>query len=313
MSTPWVHVSEHGADAKAYIHKRRTGQIRSLLTPWPKLNKELLNGVEWGSVIQLPGNSGSGKTLMKDQMVKGFFDLNRDQDFAALDFQFEMLGRTRIMRDVSRYTGKDLKTLSSAFSPISEEEEKEIFRFIDNDLGNDDIFVVDVPKNVPQIEKALYDFYNTVKKPIVASIDHSMLVERATEKDDFEVIRTLGKMLIRTKKQLPVIWIVLNQFNRTFEDAARQVPNSLSALPTKKDIYGGDSIYFASDAVIAISKPDMYLPIGSYYGPRNLGIQVTDNLMMWHVLKNRVGEPNMHLKMVANFKHMRVEDPSSTN
>lgn len=307
---PWVHITEHGRQTKEYLYKRKTGEIKSLRTPWKKLNDQLLNGLEWHSVIELAGNSGSGKTLVKDQLTRGLFDNNPDQDFAVLDLQFEMIGTTSVMRDVSRATKKDMKHLSSAFNPLSDEEYEEVAKYIDDHLGNNEIFVIDTPKSVPLIEKAVYDFYNFIGKPFVVTIDHSMLVERGIENDDFEVIRNLGKMLIRTKKDLPIIWIVLNQFNREFEKGERQVPNNLSAFPSKKDIYGGDSLYFAADVVIAISKPDMYLPVGSNYGPKGYNFIVSKDLMIWHVLKNRVGEPNTHLIMKTNFAEMQVIDPS---
>lgn len=307
---PWVHITEHGRQAKEYIHDRRTGKVKSLKTPWDKLNNQLLNGLEWQSVVEIAGNSGCGKTLMKDQLTRDLFELNPDQDFAVLDFQFEMIGRTSVLRDVSRALKKDIKHLSSAFNPLSDDEFESVSQYIDSRLGTNDLYVIDSPKSVPLIEKAVWDFYNYIRKPIVATIDHSMLVERGVEGDDFEVIRTLGKMLIRTKKELPIIWIVLNQYNREFERGERQVPNNLSAYPSKKDIYGGDSLYFAADVVIAMSKPYMYLPLGSFYGPKNFGITVTETTLVWHILKNRVGEPNTHVLMNAKYNEMRIEDPS---
>lgn len=307
---PWVHITEHGKQAKQYIQDRRTGKVKSLKTPWDKLNNQLLNGLEWQSVIEIAGNSGCGKTLMKDQLTRDLFELNMDQDFAVLDFQFEMIGRTSVLRDVSRALDKDIKHISSAFNPLSDEEFESVSDYIDKRLGNNDLFVVDTPKSVALIEKTVWDFYNHVGKPFVATIDHSMLVERGVEGDDFEVIRTLGKMLIRTKKELPIIWVVLNQYNREFEKGERQVPNNLSAYPSKKDIYGGDSLYFAADVVIAMSRPDMYLPLGSYYGPKNYGIVVNNDTLVWHILKNRVGEPNTHVLMTAKYQQMRIEDPS---
>ena len=121
-STPWVHINEHAKDALDYIDKRRTGVLKSLLTPWDSVNKQLLNGLEWRSAYVLLGNSGSGKTAIADQICDESFNLNPDQDYAVLKLQFEMLGRSMVMRNISSGVKKDLKTLSSAFDPLDEKE-----------------------------------------------------------------------------------------------------------------------------------------------------------------------------------------------
>lgn len=309
MNETWVHISQHAREAKEYILKRKTGEIKSLLTPWPKLNRELLNGLEWNSVYQLAGGSGTGKTAVKDQLAKGLIDLNEEQDFMILDFQFEMLGRTGVIRDLSRVTNMSVKELSSAFLPVSDSAFNRISNYLDNNLNNYPIYTVETPKSTKGIERIVNEFYTRYGKPMVVTIDHSMLVGKDIERDDFEVIRRISEMLIRTKKQLPIIWIVLNQLNREFERQERQIPDSVNAFPTKKDIYGGDSLYFASDGVIAIARPELFIEIGKYYGPRAYNMVVRDDLMVWHVLKNRVGEPNVHLPMQSNFASMTITEP----
>lgn len=72
-----------------------------------------------------------------------------------------------------------------------------------------------------------------------------------------------------------------------------------------------DALFFASDVVIAISKPSMYLPINSFYGPASYELRVTSDLMVWHMLKNRVGEPDKKLIMKTDFARMQVIDPSN--
>lgn len=306
MSHQWIHIRDHGREALEYMRKRMTGEIKSLKTPWRKLDYELLNGLEWNSVYQLAGSSGTGKTTIKDQLTRGLIDLNPDIDIAILDYQFEMLGRTSVIRDISRFTQKNMKELSSAFEPLSETDFSRISRYVNNELSNYPIYTVETPKSVTSIEIIAKQFYAAVGKPFIATIDHSMLVGKDAEKDDFEIIRRLGQMLIRTKKELPIIWVVLNQLNREYELPGRQLPNSLNAFPTKRDIYGGDSLFFASDGVIVITKPAAFMPQGSWYGPEAYQMRVRENLMVWHILKNRVGEPNTHLAMVADFASMTI-------
>ena len=303
---PWVHINEHAKDALNYIDGRRNGIIKSLLTPWTTLNNELLNGLEWRSVVMLCGNSGAGKTAISDQITDESFKLNPTQDYAVLKLQFEMLGRSAVMRNISGGVGKDLKTLSSAFSPISDEDYEEIKSYVTDFTTNNDIYIIDVPLNVVLIEKAIADFAAFIKKPFIIQLDHTMLVERSVEADEWGVIRNLGKLLIKTKKLYDIIWLVLNQFNSEFEKDDRQKPNQLSAYPMKKDIYGGGLGYAASDCVMALNKPSMYLPLGSYYGPKANQLVVTDKLLVIHVLKNRVGESNGLLIFDAAFEQMKI-------
>lgn len=235
------HISEHSIDALQYINKRRIGEIKSLLTPWKSLNNELLNGLEWNSAYMLVGNSGSGKTAISDELTDSSFDLNPTQDFAVLKLQFEMIGRTLVMRNISRNLKKDLKTLSSAFEPLSDSDYKNVENYILNNLSTTkEIYIVDVPAAVNAIEKIIFDFYNKVKKPFIVQLDHTLLVEKSTEADEWGVIRNLSKYIIKSKKQYPILWLILNQFNNEFEKDERQKPNSVSAYPMKKDVYGGE-------------------------------------------------------------------------
>ena len=305
-NTPWVHINEHAKEALDYINKRRTGELKSLLTPWGSLNKELLNGLEWRSSYVLLGNSGSGKTAIADQICDESFTLNPEQDHAVLKLQFEMLGRSMVMRNISSGVKKDLKTLSSAFNPLSDADYDEIVDYITEFSTNNDIYIIDVPLSVPIILKVIDDFAKFIKKPFIIQLDHTMLVERSTEADEWGVLRSLAKIIIKIKKSYDVIWLILNQFNNEFEKEDRQKPNSITAYPMKKDSYGGVPLYFASDGVIAISKPSMYLPLGSYYGPRSNGLVVTDKLLVLHILKNRVGEPNSMLIFDAAFEQMKI-------
>ena len=74
---------------------------------------------ERNTLTVIGGRPGSGKTLIKDQIIRESFDLNPDDDFRVLEFQFEMVGRTSAMREFSSVTGKTYKELCSAGSTIS--------------------------------------------------------------------------------------------------------------------------------------------------------------------------------------------------
>jgi hypothetical protein len=54
----WRHVSDIRAETLNYIKKRRAGVIRSVRTPWSKLNNVLMDGLEWGSIYIIGGRPG---------------------------------------------------------------------------------------------------------------------------------------------------------------------------------------------------------------------------------------------------------------
>ena len=66
-----------------------------------------------------------------------------------------------------------------------------------------------------------------------------------------------------------------------------------------------DSLYQHADLVLITHIPYM-LNISPYYGVDKLSTNKDD--MYWHILKNRVNEPQKILKMKANFKHMKIEE-----
>ena len=55
------------------------------------------------------GRPGSGKTLIKDQIIRESFALNPHDKFRVLEFQCEMVGRTSAIREFSSVTGKTYK------------------------------------------------------------------------------------------------------------------------------------------------------------------------------------------------------------
>ena len=106
-------------EALKYMHNRQQGKEKSVLTPWPKFNDAATDGLEWNTLTVIGGRPGSGKTLIKDQIVRESFILNPTDDFRVLEFQFEMVGRTSAIREFSSITGKTYKELCSAGSTLA--------------------------------------------------------------------------------------------------------------------------------------------------------------------------------------------------
>ena len=79
---------------------RMDGSIHSLKTPWHKFNDAGADGIEWNSTVVIGGRPGSGKTAIKDQIIREAFK-NNTVNFRVLEFQFEMVARVSALREFS--------------------------------------------------------------------------------------------------------------------------------------------------------------------------------------------------------------------
>ena len=102
----WKSQKEGYNDSLRYLKGRMEGVIKSIKTPWDKFNDATTDGLEWHSMTVIGGRPGSGKTLIKDQIVREAFKLNPTESFRVLEFQFEMLARTSAIREYSSVLGK---------------------------------------------------------------------------------------------------------------------------------------------------------------------------------------------------------------
>lgn len=299
-----IHISEAYASALDYIKKRRSGEERSIVTPWEKMNRATFNGLEWNNIVVIGGRPGGGKTMLANLITREAHKLNPDQDFAVLDFQFEMLAKHTAMREFSSKTGIESVKLASVFDKVSDEEVQAVLRYAEQNK-NKDIYIIEQSGSVKQmrkdIEQALMDF----NKPLIVTIDHSILVKRdASEKDTFETLHNLSKMMTEMKR-FKIIFIVLTQLNRECESVERLKPGTFGNYLLDSDIYGGDALLQHADLVLGINNPFKHGL--TQYGPLKYNIRDKSTLVL-HYLKNRHGEASQMSFMRADFQRMMLYD-----
>lgn len=299
-----IHISEAYDKALEYIKKRRSGEEKSIKTPWDKMNLATSNGLEWNNIVVIGGRPGSGKTLLANLITREAHKLNPEQDFAILDFQFEMLAKHTALREFSAKTGVSAKKLASVFDPAEDEEIQAVMKYIEQNR-NREIYIIEQAGTVRQIreeiEKALLDF----KKPLIVTIDHSILVKRdASEKDAFETLHNLSKMMTEMKR-FKILFVVLTQLNRECESTERLKPGTFGNYLLDSDIYGGDALLQHADLVIGINNPSKHAL--TQYGPSKYIISSPD-IVVLHYLKNRHGERNQIHFMMGDFKHLTMHD-----
>jgi replicative DNA helicase len=290
---PWKHYYDVMNEGLKYIHARATGSQKSLKTQWKQFNCIGLNGIEWNSLYVIGARPGVGKTLIASSLTRELQSINTDQDFAVLHFQFEMLGRNMAMREFSSANNLNIRYLQSAkddgMPPLTNADFELLKKYTMNQKSRQE-FVIDKGMTVNEMRSAMYQFYKTMKKPFVVTLDHTLLVKQSgSEKSKQETLQNLAIMLAEVKNALPVMFLILTQLNREIDDAERQKPGQLSNFPTEKDVYGSDSLLQCADVMIAFNRPAKYNL--SFYGPHQYIITPSDKyLLAMHVLKNRYGE-----------------------
>ena len=297
----FIHVSEAYDQALTYAQKRRSGEIKSLKTPWAKFNEVSMDGLEWNSLTVIAGRPGSGKTLIGSMISREAFRLNPEQDFCVLDFQFEMLARNIALREISGNTGINVRKLSSVGGKLNDEDLDSAFKYCEANKTRD-VYSYERPLTVDQMRDKIYEFYRQKKKPIVITIDHSVLIKKsASEKDRIETLYNLGNMLAETRRQLPVCFIALSQLNREIETTERLKPGSIGNFVKDSDIFGADALLQFTDILIGINRPAKYgLTV---YGPEKIPVDM-DTLAV-HFLKVRTGEPRLTM-FRADFAKSKI-------
>lgn len=293
------------------IEDRKSGKTKSYKTPWKNLNKELMNGLEWGTMGLVAAGSGVGKTAILEQIINEGPDLNPDQTVAVLKYQFEMTEAHSGAREFTGPTGLSIKQMFSAEENFELED-----GFIDRlkDIAKDrsqrPIFYVNEFRSVEQMKKEIMLFCQMAKKTygkdvgIIVTIDHTLLIKKAVDESGaMETLSNLGIAVLDIKKKEKIIILLLNQFNNEIEDERRKEPGRLANFPKRKDVYLGNSIFFAVDFVIAVMRP-------AKEGMTNFGPKkwiMTPEHMLFFILKNRFDE-NSVLHFKTNFKNFRIEE-----
>lgn len=224
------------------------------------------------------------KSAFVNTLETDLIDLNPEQEIVILDFSFEMLSYRQIGRKLSNRTRHTTSELYSAETSINDNLFTEI-KNVAEDIKKYQIYYVDTPSSVTNIESTIDYFHDTVAKDkwLIVILDHALLVEGDTERG---TIVDLQKMFIRKKKLSNTSIIQVSQMNRNIENPER-INNPSMHYPLRSDLSASDAIFQASDYVIALSRPEL-LNLTSY-GTKHLSVQ---NKVYLHFLKVRdAGEP----------------------
>ena len=325
----WSNQKQAFLDALVYIDGRRKGKIRSLQTPWAKVNDAGVDGIEWNSMLVLGGRPGTGKTTIKSQIVREAFALNKGENIRVLEFQFEMMARVQAVREFSNVTGLSYKDVCSA----SRDENKKLIPLSDEQLNKcheyakkkveDPVDIVETPLTTDEFKKTIRDYMETyvVKEEVtdkngntytkknyqktIVTLDHSYLVKKAkNEGTKTDMLYNLGEACTELKRQYPIIFIILSQLKRETDRPERNEDGKYGNYILESDILGGDALVQHADMIIGINRPaQRYI---KFYGPDRYIIE-NDDVLVFHFIKCRNGDVRMSF-FKAEYRRMAVTE-----
>lgn len=305
MGLPYKHISTATDEILAYMHNRRVGKIKSLKTRWERFNNQCMGGIEPNSIYTFAGISGSGKSSFLNSLETDLFECNPDVDFVVLSFNFEMLSSRQVGRKLSSALKKTTQQLYSGLTneKLSDEDIEKAKQQAES-IRKLPIYYVDLPGNVDDIRETILGFSNLdfVKdKWLIITLDHTLLTKGRSGEKEREILANLQYMFMEIKKYGQNTIIQLSQMNREIESTDR-LANPSMHFPTRRDIFGGESVFQASDYVIVLHRPELLLL--KTYGPANWPVA---NCIYMHFLKNREGELKV-LTFSNDLKHNRIND-----
>jgi len=317
FSKHWASQKTAYQKALSYVHARQQGTITSFKTPWIKVNDAGVNGLEWQSMTVIGGRPGTGKTLIKDQMIREGFANNKGQNMRVLEFQFEMVARASKVREFCAVLGKPYKYVCSAYekNKLSKEDFDKLHEHSKKavDINKYPVDIVEDPCEVGIFEKIVESYMEKHSQVLennqkiytntVITIDHSLLFKLSkAHHSKTDMLYDLGETVTSLKRRFPIAFIILSQLGRHVESPERNENGKYGNYILETDIFGGDALMQHADMVIGINRPAMKFI--EYYGPDRYLI-ADDTVLVFHFLKTRTGDTRMSF-FKAEFDKMRV-------
>jgi replicative DNA helicase len=266
----------------AVVKASMNGERLFFETAWPRLNRQLLSGLQPGKLYIIGGRPGTGKSAFSNQLI--FDALDRaaiyKRNVAVFYWSFEMPGYQQLLRTASKTTHLQLADLYSVDQVLGK---KDFDRFVQSvtPYAKYPIYFRNKAVNAKQIQDSCTIFAEKYPDTqIINLIDHSRLVPGQEDKET-ERLNTLSKACMGMQSNLNVINILLSQLNRNIEKEDR-AKNQYQ--PLLSDLFGGDSVGQDAHVVMIIQRPnDLYGITAKYCGEEPVG------LLAVHLEKNRDG------------------------
>jgi replicative DNA helicase len=298
--------------ALKYMVGRMKGNIHTYRTPWEKFNEAGVDGIEWHSMVVIGGRPGTGKTLIKDQIIREGFKLNKGQNIRVLEFTLEMVSEKARLREFCSVAQKSYKYLcnSDKEEGALRVEDVEKCRDYAIEASKYPVDEIEMPPSIAEFEATIDKYletYSTVEdgqriySNTVITLDHSILIKGINKQ---EVLYELGEVCTKLKRKYPIIFIILSQLNRGVEAPERNEDGKYGNYILESDLFGADALLQHADLVIGINRPKMKFI--NFYGPERFIIE-DNSVLVFHFIKCRNGDTRMSF-FRAKYKTMEIEE-----
>ena len=264
----------------AVIKDAMNGKRNVLKTKWPRLNRNLLGGLQQGKLYVVAGRPGVGKSAFSNQLIFDILDRNPLKKLVVLYWTFEMPGYQQIMRSAAKDVNKQIADLLSVDAQLSQGEFSDYTSKVQK-YSNYEIYFNNHPKSMQFIKDTNESLFQ--ERPDVTMVnlfDHSRLIA-GTADTELQRLNTVSKGCMWMQSKMGTINILLSQLNRNIEQEHRAKDQY---QPMLSDLFGGDSIGQDAHVVMMLQRPhDLYGITDTYCD------EPPEGLLACHIEKNRDG------------------------
>ena len=282
------------------------------------MNDAGVNGFEWHSMSVIGGRPGTGKTLVKDQIIREGFELNKGNTIRVLEFQFEMLARASAVREFSSVLEKPYKYVCSAESnnKITDVDIQACYNYAKGKIKYP-VDIVEKPCTITEFRNIITQYMHSNAVEIndkkafvntVITIDHSYLFKvDKSEKSKTDMLYNLGEACTELKRKFPIAFIILSQLKREADRPERNEDGKYGNYILDSDILGGDALMQHADLVVGLNRPAQRFI--KHYGPDRFVI-ADESILVMHFLKCRNGDTRMSF-FKSEFDKMRITETAT--
>lgn len=300
------------------IKEGQNGGFKPLKTRFSHLNDISHGGLPRQKIITIGGLSSFGKSHTLRQLEEDIFNEelnpNSKNDVILLKVDWEMTKEEAIL---NRVQAKTKKPFSYLLYEEPDEETKNAFNEVYQELHSDSIFEIFEPCKTKSFYEAIQEFCDKhkEKRQIVLTIDNSNLID-SEGSNETESLAELQTDLIKLKRHNVNLTIIqLAQLNREI----KQRTNLKDMFPRTSDFFNSSKLEHASDIMIVVHNPYLmgYMEYGAvnYEKYEYLSKYIledsksrkwvsfkTKGLVFWHYVKVRAKND------LKSFKDIFVEE-----
>ena len=240
------HISQDVNKSIAEVRTSMYGNHAVFPTKWPRLNRNLIGGLQPGKMYVIAGRPGVGKSL-SNQMIFDVLDQNSSKSGFCTG-----RSRCRVAQQILRAGSKDTKMQTFELLSVDNASVRRSsnLRGYGTEVQEYPIYFCSIPQDMERVKKINEDVF--IRYPgttVINLIDHSCCEGKADT--ELQRLNVLSKACMWMHARMSCITILLSQLNRNVEQGSVQRIN-ISLLT---DLFGGDSIGQDARVVMMLQRP----------------------------------------------------------